>query len=198
LVFGDGLFVGASYSGEILCSSNGIIWQIQFTEPSGEAFSGIAFSGGTFLAISGKSGTTFESGDGVNWLPTGSTLPETSLQLDGINNLPPLGLFEYYKTALPGCYSTVSAYKGTFLLGGAEGMMLQSGQLPPTVISSQSSSGQFSFSYCAQPDLPYRIQESTNLIQWSTAYSATGSGQPTTYSEPLADSGGKYFRVVSP
>jgi hypothetical protein len=198
LVFGDGLFVGASYSGEILCSSNGITWQIQFTEPSGEAFSGIAFSGGTFLAISGKSGTTFESGDGLNWQPTGSTFPETALSLDGYEYQRDLGLFEYYRTALPGCYSTVSAYKGTFLLVGAEGMMLQSGQLPPTVLSSQSSSNQFSFSYCAQPDLPYRIQESTNLIQWTDAYSATGGGQPSTYSEPLAGSGGKYFRVVSP
>jgi len=200
LVFGDGLFVGASYSGKILCSSNGITWQIQFTEPSGEAFSGIAFSGGTFLAISGRSGAIFESSDGLHWQPTGSTLPETALALDGYEGgyQSPLGLFGYYQTALPGCYSTVAAYKGTFLIGGPEGMMLQSGQLPPTVISSQSASKQFSFSYYAQPDLPYRIQESTNLIQWTTAYSATGSGQPSTYSEPLAGSGGKYFRVVSP
>jgi hypothetical protein len=77
-------------------------------------------------------------------------------------------------------------------------MMLQSGQLPPTVISSQSASNQFSFSYYAQPDLSYRIQGSTNLIQWTTTYSATGSGQPGTYSEPLAAGGGKYFRLVSP
>ena len=200
LVFGDGLFVGASYSGNILCSSNGITWQIQFTEPSGEAFSGIAFSGGTFLAISGRSGAIFESSDGLHWQPTGSTLPQTGLVLDGYEGgyQSALGLFEYYQTALPGCYSTVAAYKGTFLIGGPEGMMLQSGQLPPTVISYQSASKQFSFSYYAQPDLPYRIQESTDLIQWTTAYSATGSGQPSTYSEPLSGSGGKYFRLVSP
>lgn len=200
LVFGDGLFVGASYSGKILCSSNGTTWQIQFTEPSGEAFSGIAFSGGTFLAISGMSGTTFESGDGRIWQPTGSTFPETALSLDGYESSyqQQLGLFGYYQTAFPGCYSTVSAYKGTFLLGGPEGMMLQSGQLPPTVLSSRISSNQFSFSYYAQPDLPYHIQESTNLIQWTAAYSATGSGQPGTYSEPLARSNGKYFRVASP
>jgi hypothetical protein len=200
LVFGDGLFVGASYSGKILCSSNGITWQIQFTEPSGEAFSGIAFSGGTFLAISGMSGTTFESSDGLHWQPTGSTLPETALSLDGYEGgyQRPLGLCEYYQTALPGCCSTVVAYKGTFLIGGPEGMMLQSGEIPPAILSSQSASNQFSFSYYAQPDLPYCIQESTNLIQWRTAYSATGSGQPSTYSEPLAGSSGKYFRVVSP
>jgi hypothetical protein len=200
LVFGDGFFVGASYSGEILCSSNGITWQIKFTEPSGEAFSGLAFSGGTFLAISGRSGTTFESSDGLNWQATGSTLPETALALDGYEGgyQSPLGLFGYYQTALPGCYSTVAAYKGTFLIGGAEGMMLQSGQLPPAVLSCQSASNQFSFGYCAQPDLPYRIQESTNLIQWTTAYSATGSGQPGTYGEALAGGGGKYFRIVSP
>jgi len=200
LVFGDGLFVGASYSGKILCSSNGITWQIQFTEPSGEAFSGIAFSGGTFLAISGMSGTTFESGDGLHWQATGSTLPQTALAYDGPDGGYPstLGLFEYYQTALPGCYSTVAAYKGTFLIGGPEGMMLQSGQLPPAVISSQAASNQFFFSYYAQSDLPYRIQKSTNLTEWTTAYSAMGSGQPSTYSEPLATSGNEYFRVVSP
>ena len=200
LVFGDGLFVGASYSGKILCSSNGITWQTRFTEPSGEAFSGLAFSGGTFLAISGRSGTTFESSDGLHWQPTGSTLPESALQYDGPDGgyESPLSLCEYYQAALPGCLSTVAAYKGTFLIGGPEGMMLQSGQLPPTVISSQSASNQFSFSYYAQPDLSYRIQGSTNLIQWTTTYSATGSGQPGTYSEPLAAGGGKYFRLVSP
>ncbi len=77
-------------------------------------------------------------------------------------------------------------------------MMLQSGELPPTIISSQSASNQFSFSYYAQPDLPYRIEESTNLTQWTTAYSTAGSAQPGTYREPLAAGGSKYFRLVSP
>ncbi len=55
----------ANYSGEILTSRNGINWQVQFTSPGG-SFSGIAYSGGTFLTTT-IYGAMFKSSDGTNW-----------------------------------------------------------------------------------------------------------------------------------
>jgi hypothetical protein len=201
MVYGNGLFVGVSYAGDILYSSDGLSWQAGFTEPGGEAFSGIAYNGGIFLAISGKSGAMFESTDGRNWQATGSTMPYNSLGLSApfFATVPgPLGLFGYYATDFPNCYATVCPYKGSFLIGGAEGMLLQSGNLPPAFTSVQIMSNEFCLSYNVQPDVTYRIQQSPDLIHWSDLYSGLGTGQTTSFSAGLTNAAGGFYRISSP
>ncbi len=201
MAYGDGLFVGASYSGVILTSSDGLNWQIQYTNPNGEAFSGVAFCCGVFLAISGQSGATFESCDGVHWQATGSALPSTQQGYDGYESYPasrPLGLFGYYQSQFPGCYSSICACNGTFLIGGAEGMIFQSGIIPPSICSPRITSNQLSFSVNVWDGVSYRIQASTNLLEWTDVYSSTSSGQPALYTEAISNAiPAKFFRVVS-
>ncbi len=204
IAYGDGLFVGASYSGVILTSSNGLNWQVQYTNPNGEAFSGVAFCGGVFLAISGKSGATFESGDGVIWQATGSTLPSTQQGYDGYESYytysrpMPLGLFGYYEPQFPGCYSSVCACNGTFLIGGAEGMIFQSGILPPLISTPRIVSNLLSLYVNVWDGVSYRIQASSNLLQWTDVYSSTSSGQPVLYTETISNAvPARFFRVIS-
>jgi hypothetical protein len=201
MVYGDGLFVGASYAGKILYSSDGLNWHVGFTEPAGEAFSGIAYSGGIFLAISGRSGVMFESTDGRDWQATGSTMPYNSLGLSapGWATIPgPLGLFGYYQTDYPGCYTTICACQGTFLVGGAEGILLQSGVVPPAFISAQIVSNKLCLSYNVQSESTYRIQQSPDLIQWSDVYAGPGTGQTTNFSVGLTNAASRFYRIASP
>ena len=193
LVYGKGLFVAASYTadpssqpGDILTSPDGVNWTVRFTEPGGQNFSGIAYNGGVFLAISGGDpAATFKSSDGVNWQATGFSMP--------------VGL-DYYMGLLPG-YATVSACNGTFLVGGKDGRLFQSGNIwnPATLGPSSSGSDGFNFSYTQQIDVPYHIQASTNLADWTNVYAGIGIGQPTNFLSPVSSNDpGRFFRIVSP
>lgn len=196
MTFGKAVFVavgndpgpyGYFPSGPIMTSLDGNTWQAQYRTFVG--FSGIAYNGGTFLASAQYGGYSFMSNDGTNWNQTGSATP-----LYGF-------LFNYYWIGLPGKYSTVCPYKGTFLLGGMEDSLIQSGNLwnPTTLTPSPASTNGFSFSYNQQVDVPYRILSSTNLSNWETIYSGAGSGQPTNFSYVTASNfPARFFRIVSP
>ena len=82
---GSGVFT----SGTIVTTKDGVNWQASL---SSYAFSGIAYSGGIFLASSGPFCATFSSIDGTNWQQTTSFLP--------------FGPFEYYSNPFPGSYQS--------------------------------------------------------------------------------------------
>jgi hypothetical protein len=199
MTFGKGVFVavgndpgayGYFTSGPIMTSIDGNTWQSQYRTFVG--FSGIAYNGGTFLASAQYDGYSFMSNDGTNWIQTGSKTFE------------PYGaypVYVYYWRGLPGANSTVCPYKGTFLLGGMEDSLIQSGNLwnPTTLNPSPNASNGFSFSYNQQVDVPYRILSSTNLSKWETIYSGAGSGQPTNFTcVTTSNSPARFFRIVSP
>jgi len=211
-VYGRGGFVananvlayGQRSSGTLLRSQDGAHWQTQYREPNGEAFSGVAYSGGLFLAISGGSGTIYKSSDGLVWQPSGAAMPKTTYRPDGYSYGDPamaLGLFQYYDTAFRGAFSTLGTWKGSFYMAGGEGMLLQSGNTwnPATLLPIGTDSAGFKFSYTQQTDVPYRILTSTNLTIWESLYAGVGSGQPTNLT--VAPSPGcpqRFFRLVSP
>ena len=189
IVYGDGLFVAAA-GGEILSSPDGINWQVRFT--TANPISGIAYNGGTFLAIAGT-GAMFKSVDGLNWTPLAQSLAP--------------GLFEYYDMQdyppyiSSGYYSTVCSYGGTFLAAGAEGNLIQSGNMwnPALLVSNSSVSNRLTFAYTQQLDVPYHIQTSTNLMGWVNIYGGTGSGQPTNFDySAFGTNTRQFFRIVSP
>jgi hypothetical protein len=68
-----GVYYNRNDAGEILTSPDGTNWQVQFTSPAG-LISGLAYSGGTVLAIA-TYGAMFKSSDGTNWTSTGFNLP---------------------------------------------------------------------------------------------------------------------------
>jgi hypothetical protein len=194
IVYGRGLFVATAYSGggynpggKILTSPDGVSWTIQFVEPNGEALSGIAYSGGLFVAISGFSGTIFQSTDGINWQPSAPALP--------------LGLYIYYQPNYPGSYTTVCARNGAFFIGGMEGVIFQSGNTwnPPSLSLPHSTPKRFTFAFNQQIDVPYRIQTSSNLLDWGDVYGGVGTGQTTNFNySATSNEPAKYFRIVSP
>ncbi|HEX3856238.1 MAG TPA: hypothetical protein VHY30_02945 [Verrucomicrobiae bacterium] len=202
IAYGEGLFVAVGYSGpyynpsgEILTSQNCTNWQVQLTEPSGNVFTAIAYNGGTFLATL-NGGAVFKSSDGTNWNGSIFSLPSVdhgSFALYyNFNNL---------SLSYLGHYSTVCAYNGTFIAGGLDGIMLQSGNTwnPALLTTSQSNSNGFTFSYNQQIDVPYHIQMSTNLLNWVNLYSGTGTGQLTNFTYSASSNyPARFFRIVSP
>ena len=202
MVFGNGLFVATAFSGylssypgdftygPILTSTDGVVWQPQ----SGPGGTGIAYNGGIFLAI-GDRGFISESTDGMNWQSI-SPLPWDFWFTEGY-----WWIVRYYSTIYPSSYCAISAYKNTFLAGGMEGMLMQSGNAwsPATISSPQKSPAGITFSYNQQVDVPYRIQASTNLVNWQTVSTGMGSGQPATFFHPTsADCRAQFYRIVSP
>jgi len=192
IVYGRGLFVATGYTGsnynpigEILTSLDGCNWQVQFIPPYTSSL-GIAYSGGTFLAI-GDLGAMYTSSDGTNWTRISTNLPL-------VRN----GYFDIY---YGGDFATVCANQGSFLAGGLDGVIIESGNtwLPATLSLPQAAPDRFRFSYLQQIDVPYRIQASTNLVDWETRFSGIGSGQTTnfTWNSTLGHPA-HFFRLVSP
>ena len=212
VTYAKGAFVAAAYSsndqyhpmGQLLTSLDGVSWQVQYQEPNQEAFSAVVYSGGLFVALSGVSGAVYTSTNALNWQPTGSSMPKTTYYPEGYGYWEPLmalGLFEYYGQLYPGCYTTAAAYKGTFFMAGAEGMLLQSGNTwkPATLTPSPIDSNAFRFLYNQQLDVPYRILASTNLLHWECLYTGIGSGRATNFDVLItSDYPTRFFRIVSP
>lgn len=207
IVYGEGQFVAAAYTGsyyyptgEVMSSRDGTNWQVQFNAPSFAALTGLAYNGGTFLAIAAEygsqSGLMYKSSDGTNWTQIGFQLPLVDNNIfDTYYNLDSLSL------SYLGTYTTLCPFNGTFLAAGLDGIMMQSGNTwnPPLLTTPQSTSNGFNFSYKQQVDVPYRIQSSSNLLDWVNVYSGTGTGQLTnfTWSAP-GNSPAQFFRIVSP
>jgi hypothetical protein len=206
MVYGEGLFVAAAYTGEyynpvgeVLTSRDGTNWQVQLSAPS-RLFTGLAYTGGTFLAVSSGGGLQptlmFDSSNGTNWTQLAFTLPG----VDG-------GSFSIYYDfsfiSLPyvGTYATLCDDNGTFLAAGLDGIMVQSGNTwnPAVLTASPSMPNGFNFLYNQQVDVPYRIQISTNLLNWADLYRGTGTGQLTNFNYTGAlNSQAQFFRIVSP
>jgi hypothetical protein len=201
IVYGKGLFVAAAYTGSyynpngaILTSQDGLTWQSQFTTGNVD-ISGIVYNGGTFVAITAL-GTPYSSVDGTNWTFTGSSVP----LVDG-DSFSIYYRLDNLSLSYLGHYCALGAYKGTFLAGRLDGVLVQSGNTwsQPTMASSQMTVGGFAFSYNQQVDVPFHVQTSTNLLDWQNIYSGIGTGQPTNFVfSATSNSPSAFFRIVSP
>jgi hypothetical protein len=79
--------------------------------------------------------------------------------------------------------------------------MVQSGNTwnSAVVYAPQVTSNGFGFSYDQQIDVPYRIQISTNLIDWVNISSGQGSGRPTNFVYAVSSNyPAQFVRIVSP
>ena len=194
MTFGLGIFVASGYcqpigylmqTGPILNTTDGVNWQPQ---EFGFGIGNVVYVGGTFVASLNGQSLSINSTDGINWGYNGFS---TSFNY----------LSQYYSRQASGCASAVCAYYGTFLVGGGEGMMIQSQSIlePAVFTSAQANAGSFNLAYNQQIDLPYRIQASSNLISWETVFSGMGSGQPTNLNFPASvNYPSRFFRIVSP
>jgi hypothetical protein len=215
LGYGRGLFVAAatvgSYyngfynvsGGNILTSQDGAAWQVQFTPPSGGLVSGIAYSGGTFVAgVAGYGASAiYKSADGTNWLNAGYSFP--SVDNGSFVIYYSSGLYNFFPALGDGYYQylTICPMNGTFLAGSLDGVLMQSGNTwsPAPINSPQATSDQFSFAYDQQMDVPYRIQSSTNLVEWTDLYRGVGTGQSTNFTVIISTNNpARFFRIKAP
>ena len=80
--------------------------------------------------------------------------------------------------------------------GGAGGFAYQRSTPTPASLSAASiTNGQFSFSYTADPGMTSVVQSSTNLADWSSEATNTGTGGLIPFFDPLAQAGAKFYRV---
>jgi hypothetical protein len=66
LTFGAGRFVGVDSLGQIVASSNGVSWTVEFSH-SKVHFTSVAYGNGRFIAVDGALGATVVSPNGVGW-----------------------------------------------------------------------------------------------------------------------------------
>ncbi len=209
LVYGEGLFVAIAYNGfnnngnyldsglgcpQILTSHDGTNWQNQLNLPV-DGFSGIAYTGGRFLAIT-MYGLIYSSADGTNWQKIAFSLPLDDN--DSFQIYYPLDILSVYGTKL---LSGVYPDNGAFLAAGIDGILIRSQNTwePPVVNAAHAANNGVQISFMGQMDVPYQIQTSTNLVNWYSLEYGTGSGQTTNII--LAVSPGDvehFFRVIFP
>ena len=65
-----------------------------------------------------------------------------------------------------------------------------------SISGSQTTNGTFTFRYSANPGLSYAIQTSSNIVNWTPVATNTALTNPAIYSEPLAATTRRYYRVA--
>jgi hypothetical protein len=193
IVHANGIFVASGDTGypsdlqtSLLASEDGQNWRIQFPCPAFGIFRpALAYGNGTFLAI--RSDAVFKSADGFHWSTTPVGLPLTDA-----------AWFIYYNYRfLP----ALCAYKGRFIVGGHNGILMQSDDTRVLVLAGSPRMTDQGFTFLFNPQIgePYRIQMSTNLEFWENLYEDVAAAQPTTFNDSsVTISPKRFFRVVSP
>jgi hypothetical protein len=168
--------------GLIWTSTNAVDW---VSSPAQSAPLGpVSFGNGTFLAASrrcysiglcvGPESPLISSTTGTNWTERQSL---TIINLFGVTYV-----------------------KGTFVLVGEYGAILQSDPFPPRLeVVSNPAGGSFAFNLFGEAGEHYRIEASSDLTTWSTLtnlVSATGTNQ---FADPNAQAfSRRFYRAVSP
>ncbi len=193
VVYGNGVFVAAGdsapfyYNASLYSSVDGINWRLSWS--SGDLYAPtLAYGNGEFLAFSGV--TPLKSPDGVNWYPSGTTLPWVAATWSYY----PEPWNWYAPPAL--CF-----YQGTFLLGGKNGILMQSGNTRVPVLpgSVRQTANGFAFSFPTIIGAPYRVQASSDLYAWQDVWQTVASQPTLTYTNaPIDGTAQQFFRVISP
>ena len=66
---------------------------------------------------------------------------------------------------------------------------------PLTLVGGGISGGQFTFGYAADLGVEYRIDSSSNLVDWNVVATNTGSGETAVFGAPVDTAGAKFYRV---
>jgi len=134
--------------------------------------------------------SVLKSVDGVNWSPSMTSLPW--LYSDWI-------IYYGYFDSPPN--PTIHSYHGTFLVGGMDGILMQSGDTRVPIVAGSPQVRVWCLTFAFKPEIgvPYRVQGTTNFDFWENLFTGIGSNQPTSFVDPAASTTPRrFFRVVSP
>jgi len=70
--------------------------------------------------------------------------------------------------------------------------------IAPVITNAKHIGANFEFNFQTQPGRTYRVLESSNLVNWSTRLSISGTQLPTVFRHTNAPPAGNFYRVVTP
>jgi len=175
LSYGDGRFVGVTWSAlsafsHIISSSDGINWTSQ-EMPDIYALAAIAFGDHQFLTV-GIRGKVLTSPDGESWIQH-----STGMESAGFTGV---------------CHG-----RGTFVVVGAQGIILQSEFSGAPLLDINRSGSSVELAITGEIGSRYRLQASSNMEDWADVLTFVSQTNATRYVEtnlPLLSQ--KYYRAV--
>jgi hypothetical protein len=185
VAFGNGRFVAIGQEGAPnVSTSAGIItgspWQSFPVDPNGGYFSdenyhvgkGIAFGDGRFVVFRGGRTNIFTSMNGSNWV---------------IRPFPAAGM-------MAGAYGN-----GTFVAVGPSGVFQSDSFAPNLTIEHLSTNQPLGVSFLAETGRSYRIEVSTNLLQWTEVLHLTNTQTSVRYIDwSVTNSPRLFYRALAP
>lgn len=69
---------------------------------------------------------------------------------------------------------------------------------PPQLSAPRSAGADFEFNLLTQPNRSYRVQVSSNLVNWTTLRTVTGSTNAIVFRDTNAPAGNRFYRAVTP
>jgi hypothetical protein len=69
---------------------------------------------------------------------------------------------------------------------------------PPQLTAPRSAGGDFQFTLVTQPNRSYRVQVSSDLTNWTTLRTVTGSTNGIVFRDTNAPAGNRFYRAVTP
>jgi len=174
---GPGLFVAAGNDGTIVRSTNGQSWSghanwLGLGNATDSNLRGADYGDGTYVVV-GNTGTTLSSEDALSWK---WRLPATTQNL----------------------HSVVYAL-GTFLAVGNQGTIVQSG--PPISLNGRQRNDPrgFELTVLGESQHPYRLQSSTNLMNWMDLFTYTNFEPSLLFLDLAATNSPRlFYRVTTP
>ena len=93
----------------------------------------------------------------------------------------------------------VGFFRGRFLVAGSFGRILQSDDTFVPIFNERLTLSGFRFEVLPRRDDTYRVQASSNLVDWGTIYEGTGDGRTNVIIDFASGQiFSRFFRVVSP
>ena len=219
VVYGDGLFMIVGDSdpphGTVLTSTDGAHW-FDRSFHSGQKLRGLTFANGIFLVV-GNDGLIYVSRDGRFWQGRnsgvsgdgrnlrGATYAEGHWTVVGNNGmiLTSTNTFDWQRRA-SGAVEDLHAVRyvnGTFVAIGNRGTILQSGRVigPLLTVREYDPQSGLVFSIEAEMDQDYRIQTSSDLLNWTDVLEFNNTQTTTLFlDEEALFAPFRFYRVVWP
>ena len=149
------------------------------------------------------SGSAFAAPAKVKLLANASFIGGTVTNVSFFNGANPLGSVQAAPFNLTASNLAVGAYSLTAVataagLSGTSAVVNVSivNPIAVSISGSQTTNGTFTFRYSANPGLSYAIQTSSNIVNWTPVATNTALTNPAVYSEPLAATTRRYYRVA--
>jgi hypothetical protein len=218
IIFGNNLFLWVGVNG-LATSPDGITWADRNSGVSYDLF-GVTYGDGLFVAVAGTQLTT--SLDGTNWTATNTGSCYNDAITYGDNGFVALGEVFAHSNSIssspdginwvprgfggdifnPGLLNAIAFGQASYVIVGNKGTILQStstnAQAMP-LISCSMSNTTLNLNAIAQPGYTYRIQFSTNLLNWSDEFVFTSTQNVTSFSDTGASTNSsRFYRIKTP